>query len=97
MGWGDGIVGFGSYTYTQRDRTTATWPLVGFSPRKASLTVYIVPGFADYGAQLAQLGSHAVSKSCLYLTNLQNSDLAVLESIIRASYEWMRNKYDGQK
>ena len=95
--WGDNIVGFGSYSYVQRDGSKATWPMIGFSPRKANLTIYVMPGFADYGGQLAKLGSHKVSKSCLYLTNLQKNDLDALETIVRASYEWMRNKYSVEK
>ncbi len=95
--WGDSIVGFDIYSYQQRDGTVATWPMAAFSPRKANLTVYIMPGFADFGDQLAKLGPHKVSKSCLYLTNLQKNDLGALESIVRASYEWMRKKYGGQK
>lgn len=91
--WGESIVGFDAYSYEQRDGTKATWPMVGFSPRKASLTVYIMPGFAAFGDRLAKLGPHTVSKSCLYLKNLAKVDVSILESIIRDSYEQMRAKY----
>ena len=91
--WGDSIVGFGSYALQQRDGTRATWPKIGFSPRKASLTVYVMPGFDGYGELLKQLGPHTTSVSCLYLTNLEKNDMAVLESIFRESYQWMNRKY----
>ncbi len=91
--WGDSIVGFDAYSYQQGDGTTATWPMAGFSPRKASLTVYIMPGFAAFGDRLAKLGPHTVSKSCLYLKNLAKIDESVLESIIREAYDQMRATY----
>ena len=91
--WGGSIIGFGSYSYLQRDGTNADWPMIALSPRKASLTVYIVPGFGAYGDLLAKLGPHKISVSCLYLTNLEKNDLSVLESIIRDSYQSMQMKY----
>ena len=51
--WCDSIVGFGSYHYRQKSGQEADWPLTGFSPRKQSLSVYIMPGFATYGKMLA--------------------------------------------
>jgi hypothetical protein len=91
--WGESIIGFDTYSYRQSDGTSATWPMIGLSPRKANLTIYIMPGFATLGDKLAKLGPHTIAKSCLYLTNLAKVDLAVLESIIRDSYATMCGRY----
>ena len=44
--WGTSIIGFGSYHYKYASGREGDWPLVGFSPRKRSLTVYLSPGCA---------------------------------------------------
>ena len=61
--WGSDIVGFGSYRYTNSNGA-AEWFLTGFSPRKASLTLYIMSGFSELEGLLAQLGRHRLRKSC---------------------------------
>ena len=48
--WGSSIVGFGAYHYKYASGHEGDWPLVGFSPRKQNLTVYVVPGFENYDA-----------------------------------------------
>jgi hypothetical protein len=55
--------------------------MTGFSPRKANMSVYIMPGFKQYEDQLARLGKHKHSVSCLYLGRLDKIDLSVLEEI----------------
>jgi hypothetical protein len=55
----------------------------GFSPRKAALSIYIMPGYADYGAILDRLGPHKMGKSCLYITRLDAVDHDVLAELIR--------------
>jgi hypothetical protein len=68
---------------------------VGFSPRKNDLTLYIMPGFSKYGKQMTKLGKHKTGKSCLYLKRLADVDEEVLEELIRASVEHMREMYPG--
>lgn len=80
--WGTSMVGFGSYHYKYASGREGDWFLTGFSPRKANLTVYVMPGFEAYGKQLARLGKHKLGKSCLYLDGLAGKDLAVLEEIL---------------
>ncbi len=91
--WGSSIVGFGSYHYRYASGREGDWPLTGFSPRKQNLTVYIMPGFADYPKQLARLGKHKTGKSCLYLNKLADVDLDVLSELVRASIAEMRKRY----
>ncbi len=77
--WGPSIVGYGSYR-----SPTGDWPIAGFSPRKASMTLYIV-GFEGQDELLARLGKHSISKACLYINKLADVDLGVLREIAEAS------------
>ena len=88
--WGPSIVGFGSYR-----GPTGDWPLVGFSPRKANLVLYIMPGFAEQAELLARLGKHRTGSSCLYLNRLADADPAVLRELIDRSIASVRSKYGG--
>lgn len=90
--WGSSIVGFGSYSYPF-GRLTREWMLVGFSPRKADLTLYIMPGFEVFAPLMKKLGKHKSAKSCLYLKSLADVDPRVLQALIDQSVAWMRKKY----
>jgi hypothetical protein len=83
--WGTAIVGFGSYRMAYADGRSGEWPLIGFSPRKNELTLYIMPGFTRHAALLAQLGTARTGKSCLYIKRLADTDPAVLAELITAS------------
>jgi hypothetical protein len=86
--WGEAIVGYGSYTLTAANGQTSVWPLIGFSPRKQALTLYLslhgAPGADDL---LGRLGKHSLSKSCLYIKRLADVDVEVLGELVRLSYE----------
>ena len=88
--WGTNIVGFGSYTYKYATGRTGDWPLVGFSPRKTNLTLYIMDGFANYDELMAKLGKHKTGKSCLYLNKLADVDMTVLSALIKQSVAHVR-------
>lgn len=91
--WGTSIVGFGRYTYVNTTKKPADWPIIGFSPRKANLTVYIMPGFDGYADLLARLGKHKTSVSCLYVNRLSDIDLDVLREMATRSVVWMHARY----
>lgn len=92
--WGNSIVGFGEYHYkSERSSQEGDWPLTGFSPRKSNMTVYIMPGFADYQDLLPKLGKHKTSVSCIYFNKLENIDVEVLKQIIRRSVTDMKKLY----
>ena len=89
--WGPGIVGFGSYHYkSERSRQEGDWPLVGFSPRKQNLTLYIMAGNQDNQDVLTRLGKHKTSVGCLYVKRLADVDLDALASLIETSYTYMK-------
>ena len=67
--WGNSIIGFGEYTYHRSNGDEGRFMACGFSPRKSGPTLYIMPGYKDYGKILAKLGPHKLGKSCLYLSS----------------------------
>jgi hypothetical protein len=85
--WGDAIIGFGVQHYQYASGRQGDMPLVAFSPRKQSLTLYITMGFPEMDNLLARLGKHKTSKACLYINRLADVDQAVLEEIITRSLE----------
>ena len=85
--WGTSIIGFGSYHYRYASGREGDWPIVGFSPRKRSLTVYLTPGLDEIGDLLGKLGKHRVGKGCLYINKLSDVDTDVLKEIIKKSIE----------
>ena len=84
--WGPSIVGYGAYHYRYASGHEGDMCRVGFSPRSANLVLY-VGGFPEYEEMLARLGKHKTSKACLYINKLADVDQAVLEEIVRRSFE----------
>ena len=82
--WGPSIVGYGRYHYTYESGRQGDFLATGFSPRKAAFSIYILPGYTDFGPILDRLGKHKTGKSCLYVNKLADIDLAVLGELIRA-------------
>ncbi|MDE9451295.1 DUF1801 domain-containing protein [Aliiroseovarius sp. Z3] len=82
--WGPSIIGYGSYHYRYASGREGDFLATGFSPRKARHSIYIMPGYADYGDILTRLGKHKMGKSCLYVNKLADIDLDVLAELIRA-------------
>lgn len=96
--WSPSIVGYGSYDYKYESGREGTSCRAGFSPRKPALTFYAMGGPADdpRGAALFEkLGKHEIGKGCLYIKKLADVDLAVLEELVRFSWQSMNDKYPG--
>jgi hypothetical protein len=91
--WTGGMVGFGSYDYTYATGHSGTSLATGFAPRKAELSIYILPGYGAFGDILARLGKHRIGKSCLYVRNLDQIDEAVLRELIAAGLEDLRRHW----
>ena len=90
--WGPSIVGFGSYHYRYETGREGDMPLVGFSPRKQALTLYITTGFDAYGDLLGKLGKYKMGKGCLYIKKTEDVDLDVLRELVTQSAEYRRKK-----
>lgn len=96
--WGSGIVGFGMYHYkSERSTQEGDWPLVGFSPRKQNLTLYIMAGNKDSQELLKKLGKHKASGGCLYINKLSGVDQTVLAKLIKKSFQHMKKAYASKK
>ena len=91
--WGSSIIGYGSYHFVYASGREGDWMLTGFSPRKTSLTVYIMNGFERYDDLLAQLGKFKTGKSCLYVKQLEDVDEGILRQLIRESCQYLLEKY----
>lgn len=96
--WGDSIIGFGEYHYRYASGREGDAPLVGFSPRKQNLTLYLMgcyinPDDKQYDQLFQQLGKHKTGKSCLYVNKLSDVDISVLEQLITRSFEDMQKHY----
>jgi Domain of unknown function (DU1801) len=85
--WGPTMVGYGSYAYRYETGHGGTALATGFSPRKAELSLYIMPGYQDYGAILDRLGKHRLGKACLYIRRLEDIDIDVLAELVRAGLD----------
>ena len=93
--WGPSIVGFGKYHYKYDSGHEGESCLAAFSPRKDSLTVYLMPGFTEKEELMNKLGKFKTGKSCLYIKQLQDIDIKILEKLIRISLKEVKEKYPG--
>ncbi len=91
--WGPSIVGFGSYHYRYESGREGDSCAVGFAARKGDISLYLMGGFPEREALLAQLGRHKAGKGCLYLRRLSDVDLQVLERLVTASYAAVKARY----
>jgi Domain of unknown function (DU1801) len=81
--WGKSIIGFGQYHYRYESGHEGSAALVGFSPRKANLVVYLAGGVQDRDPKLLeQLGPHKLGKGCVYLKRLDDVDLDALHALV---------------
>jgi hypothetical protein len=91
--WGPTIIGYGRYDYTYDSGHSGSYFLTGFSPRKANLSIYLLPELGAHSALLAKLGKHKTGVCCLYVNKLADVDMDVLEQLIEASFQRMVGKY----
>jgi len=91
-----GMLGYGSYDYTYASGHSGTSFATGFAPRKAKLSIYIMPGYTDFGGLLDRLGKHSKGKACLYLNKLRDADLDVLAELIRSGLDDLGTRWNVQ-
>ena len=91
--WGPSMVGYGAYHYRYESGREGDFLATGFSPRKSNLSIYIMPGYADFDAILDRLGKHKTGKSCLYVNRLSDIDLDVLAELIQAGLDDLGRKW----
>jgi hypothetical protein len=92
--WGGSIIGFGQYHYkSERSRQEGDWPLVGFSPRKAAISLYVYSGSAGQEDLLKELGKFKMGKGCIYVKKLSDINQQTLKKIIKSTIEHLQSKY----
>lgn len=92
--WGPTMIGFGTYHYkSERSSQEGDWFQVGFSPRKAAISLYIYSGGEDQKDLLPQLGKYKMGKACIYVKKLSDINEEVLRKMIRSTLNFVRNKY----
>lgn len=94
--WGGSIIGYGHYDYVYKSGRNGTSLATGFSPRKSALSLYIMPGYADFEPILARLGKHKTGAACVYITKLADVDIDVLAELIRAGLDDLAKQWPVQ-
>lgn len=80
--WGSSIIGFGNKLFeSPTTGRQVEWFQIGFSPRKANLTVYLM-NMNAYADELKKLGKHKIGGGCLYINKLSDVDVNVLKEMI---------------
>jgi hypothetical protein len=92
--WGSSIIGVGEYTYKYPSGREGQWCITGLSPRKANLTIYILPGLHLHAANLKKLGKVTTGKSCIYVRRVEDIDLPTLEAMARQAVTDMAAERD---
>ena len=91
--WGPSIIGFGSYHYKYASGHEGDMPMVGFSPRKAAISLYVYSGIPEHEHLLENLGKFKMGKACIYVKKLSDINLDALTGLIRASISYVRETY----
>jgi len=92
--WGASIIGFGSFHYkSERSRQEGDWPLVGFSPRKAAISLYVFTGAKEHEYLLEGLGKYKMGKACIYVKKLSDINQDVLRNLMKNTIDYLQSKY----
>ena len=92
--WGPSMIGFGVYHYkSERSRQEGDWPLVGFSPRKAAISLYVYTGAKEHEYLLKDLGKFTMGKACIYVKKLADIDQDALKRLMKVSIDYIQKKY----
>lgn len=94
--WGESIIGFGSYHYKYKTGHEGVSMLVGFSPRKAKISLYFAPGESKREEILQRFGKHTSGKACVYINKVDDIDVEVLKELIHESIKFLRETYPAQ-
>ncbi len=90
--WNSGTLGFDTYHYKYDSGREGDGLVIGFYPRKGKISVYLMDGTARYSELLAKLGKHTTTGYCLYIKQLSDVDLPMLEQIVQKSYKNIKAK-----
>ncbi|MCM3666972.1 DUF1801 domain-containing protein [Mesobacillus subterraneus] len=94
--WGPSIIGFGSYHYKYDTGHEGDAPLVGFSPRKAKISLYFATGDTERETLLQEFGKHTSGKACVYINKVADIDVDVLKALINQSVKFLQELYPNK-
>jgi len=95
--WGATMIGFGSYHYkSERSRQEGDWPLVGFSPRKAAISLYVYTGLPEHEYLLNDLGNYKMGKACIYIKKLSDINQGVLKNLVKETMGFFQARYGNK-
>jgi len=93
--WGPTMIGFGQYHYkSERSRQEGDWPLIGFSPRKAAISLYVYTGNQEHKHLLNDLGRFKMGKACIYIKKLSDINVDALKKLIKETISFLQANYD---
>lgn len=92
--WGESIIGFGKYHYkSEKSKQEGDWFLVGFSPRKAAISLYVYSGDPKHEYLLNNLGKFKIGKACIYIKKLSDLNLETLKKLISETIKYTQEKW----
>ncbi|MGD6994896.1 DUF1801 domain-containing protein [Sutcliffiella horikoshii] len=94
--WGPSIIGFGSYHYKYPTGHEGDFMLVGFSPRKAKISLYFATGDSKREELLQKFGKHTTGKACVYINKVADIDVEVLKDLISQSVTFLQETYPSK-
>lgn len=93
--WGPTMIGFGMYHYkSDRSKQEGDWPLVGFSPRKAAISLYVYSGMPEHEHLLKDLGKYKMGKACIYVNKLSDINIEVLKKLMKETIAFLKARYE---
>lgn len=95
--FGSSIVGFGSYHYKYNSGHEGDAPLIGFSPRKAAISLYAFTGLDEHKHLLDKLGKYSMGKACIYIKKLEDIDEQILVKVMKQTISYLENTHLRQK
>lgn len=92
--WGPSIIGFGQYHYkSERSSQEGDWPLIGFSPRKAAISLYVYSGSPEHAHLLEGLGKFTMGKACIYVKRLSDIHIPQLKILMGETIAFLKARY----
>jgi hypothetical protein len=91
--WWPSIIGFGTYHYKYESGHEGDAPLVGFSPRKAKISLYFATGLTKREELLKDFGKHTTGKGCVYINKAADINVDVLKELIIQSVRFLKETY----
>lgn len=96
--WGQSIIGFCKYHYkSDRSKQEGDWPVIGFSPRKQAISLYVYSGLEEDLKIVNQLGKYTMGKGCIYIKKLADINIDVLKQLMQKTIQHLESKFHTER